>query len=53
MSFGWVQVVSEERKGMTNIYIVLLYTLEAKLEASEEAPALTMTNVIEEAVIVA
>lgn len=53
VSFGWVQVVSEERKGMTNIYIVLPYTPEAKSEAPEEAPAPTMTNVIEEAVIVA
>ncbi|MEJ2820742.1 hypothetical protein, partial [Streptococcus pneumoniae] len=53
VSFGWVQVVSEERKGMTNIYIVLPYTPEAKSEAPEEAPASTMTNVIEEAVIVA
>ncbi|NDO81684.1 helix-turn-helix domain-containing protein [Citrobacter sp. NCU1] len=52
VSFGWVQVISEGRKGMTNIYIVLPYAPEAKSEAPEEVPAPTMTNVIEEAVIV-
>lgn len=48
VSFGWVQIVSEGRKGMTNIYIVLPYAPETQ----QEAPAPTMTNVIEEAVIV-
>ncbi|MEG8874398.1 helix-turn-helix domain-containing protein [Klebsiella pneumoniae] len=51
VSFGWVQVVSEDRKGKTNIYIVLPYAPETQQEAPDEAPAPTM-NVIEEAVIV-
>ncbi|WP_342760148.1 helix-turn-helix domain-containing protein [Leclercia adecarboxylata] len=48
VSFGWVQVIDEGRKGMTNIYIVLPYAPETQ----QEAPAPTMTNIIEEAVIV-
>ena len=52
VSFGWVQVIDEGRKGMTNIYIVLPYAPETQQEAPEEAPAPTMTKVIEEAVIV-
>lgn len=52
VSFGWVQVVSEGRKGKTNIYIVLPYAPETQQEAPEEAPAPTMTKVIEEAVII-
>lgn len=53
VSFGWVQVVSEDRKGKTNIYIVLPYAPETQQEAPDEAQAPTMTNVIEDAVIVA
>ncbi|ELC6407085.1 TPA: helix-turn-helix domain-containing protein [Kluyvera georgiana] len=52
VSFGWVQVVSEGRKGKTNIYIVLPYAPETQQEAPEEVPAPTMTKVIEEAVII-
>ncbi len=46
VSFGWLSV--EERSGSTNIYTVLPYAPETQ----QEAPAPTMTNVIEEAVIV-
>lgn len=46
VSFGWLSTV--ERPGCTNIFTVLPYAPEAK----PEAPAPTMTNVIEEAVIV-
>lgn len=53
VSFGWVQVVSEDRRGKTNIYIVLPYAPETQQEAPDEAPAPTMTKVIEDAVIVA
>lgn len=52
VSFGWVQVVDEGRKGKTNIYNVLPYAPETQQEAPEEVPVPTMTNVIEEAVIV-
>lgn len=52
VSFGWVQIVDEGRRGKTNIYIVLPYAPETQQEAPEDAPAPTMTNVIEETVIV-
>lgn len=48
VSFGWVKVVDDDRKGKTNIYTVLPYAPETQ----QEAPAPTMTNVIEETVIV-
>ena len=39
VSFGWVQVVSEGRKGMTNIYIVLPYHQKPPVTVSDEVPA--------------
>ena len=39
VSFGWVQVVSEVRKGMTNIYIVLPYHQKPPVTVSDEVPA--------------
>ena len=39
VSFGWVQVVSEGRKGMTNIYIVLPYHQKPTVTVSDEVPA--------------
>lgn len=51
VSFGWLSTV--ERPGCTNIFTVLPYAPETQQEAPEEAPAPTMTNVIEDAVIVA
>lgn len=39
VSFGWVQVVSEGRKGRTNIYIVLPYDQKPPVTVSDEVPA--------------
>ncbi|WP_105666538.1 helix-turn-helix domain-containing protein [Cronobacter dublinensis] len=39
VSFGWVQVVSEGRKGKTNIYIVLPYDQKPPVIVSDEVPA--------------
>ncbi|HHZ7486600.1 TPA: helix-turn-helix domain-containing protein [Citrobacter freundii] len=39
VSFGWVQVVSEGRKGKTNIYIVLPYDQKPPVTVSDEVPA--------------
>lgn len=39
VSFGWVQVVSEGRKGMTNIYLVLPYHQKPPVTVSDEVPA--------------
>ena len=39
VSFGWVQVVSEGRKGMTNIYIVLPYHQKPPVTVYDEVPA--------------
>ncbi|QWR85496.1 helix-turn-helix domain-containing protein [Cronobacter sakazakii] len=38
VSFGWVQVVSEGRKGMTNIYIVLPYHQKPPVTVSDVVP---------------
>ncbi|MCS2159610.1 helix-turn-helix domain-containing protein [Scandinavium sp. H11S7] len=51
VSFGWLHV--KERSGCTSIFTVLPYAQETQQEAPEEAPAPTMTKVIEDAVIVA
>ncbi|WP_286777539.1 helix-turn-helix domain-containing protein [Leclercia sp. UBA1284] len=50
VSFGWLYV--KERPGCTSIFTVLPYAPETKPEALEEAPLPTITEVIEEAVIV-
>ncbi|HEI8290727.1 TPA: helix-turn-helix domain-containing protein [Citrobacter koseri] len=50
VSFGWLHL--KERPGCTSIFTVLPYAPETQQEAPEEAPAPTMTKVIEEAVIV-
>ena len=47
VSFGWVQVVSEGRKGMTNIYIVLPYHQKPPVTVSDEVPAPEPVNTVE------